>query len=134
MYFELILHASFDSKKSIKTDYVLKVNPWSHGGQEVLDITNVGVNLLRIFCLFRKLYSILKILSFCQTLESCSSYFISAYRVLLGTELGSGCSSRSSFLKLDVRDLPGMNKQRDKWLEHYQDRISEGFIEYFFIP
>ena len=66
MYFELILHASFDSKKSIKTDYVLKVNPWSHGGQEVLDITNVGVNLLRIFCLFRKLYSILKVLSFCR--------------------------------------------------------------------
>jgi len=45
---------------------------------------------------------------------------LTSYRVLLGTELGSGCSSRSSFLKLDVRDLPGMNKQRDKWLEHYQ--------------
>ena len=123
----LQVSSSFDFKKSIKTYYVLQVHPWSHGGQEVL-VSQILVSI----CLELFSKSIQKIIF--NSYNSCSSYFISAYRVLLGTELGSGCSSRSSFLKLDVRDLPGMNKQRDKWLEHYQDRISKGFIKYSFIP
>ena len=126
MYFELILHASFDFKKSIKTMSSKSIPGVMEDRRFLISQMLVSICLE----LFSK--SIQKIIF--NSYNSCSSYFISAYRVLLGTELGSGCSSRSSFLKLDVRDLPGMNKQRDKWLEHYQDRISKGFIKYSFIP